>query len=334
MNVDARPKRPMTRRRFVSVLAAAAAVPLVPRGLGSADPKTFTWEGVALGAHARLTLQHPDEAHAKAAIAACLTEVARLEAIFSLHQVDSALSRLNRLGRIDAAPTELRELVAEALALSRLSHGAFDVTIQPLWRLYAEHFESPGASQEGPSRRAIADTLRLVDWRKVEIDGAMIRLGQFGMAVTLNGIAQGYITDRVGALLRQRGFEHVLVNMGEDLALNPKWDGSSWTIGIADPDEPSATLTKLSLDRGAVATSGGYGYRFDRAGRFTHILDPKTGEPARRWASVTVIADGATLADGLSTALSAAPAEMASTILRGRGRTYLVPFGTGAAHWL
>jgi hypothetical protein len=84
MNVDARPKWPMTRRRFISVLAATAAVSLVPRGLGSADPKTFTWEGVALGAHARLTLQHPDEAHAKAAIATCLTEVARLEAIFSL----------------------------------------------------------------------------------------------------------------------------------------------------------------------------------------------------------------------------------------------------------
>jgi FAD:protein FMN transferase len=136
------------------------------------------------------------------------------------------------------------------------------------------------------------------------------------------------------ACLRERGFEHVLVNMGEGLALGPKWDGGAWTIGIANPLEPTAILTELSLNQGAVATSGGYGCRFDRAGRFTHILDPKTGEPARRWASVTVIADGATLADGLSTALSVAPAEMVSTILRGRGRVYLVPFGRGNAHWL
>ena len=113
-----------------------------------------------------------------------------------------------------------------------------------------------------------------------------------------------------------------------------KWDGSSWTIGIANPHEPSAVLTELSLDQGAVATSGGYGYRFDRAGRFTHILDPKTGEPARRWASVTVTSNRATLSDGLSTALSVAPKEMASAVLGGSGRAYLVPFSTETAHWL
>jgi thiamine biosynthesis lipoprotein len=332
--VNARPKWLMTRRRFVSILAAAGAASLIPRGIAAAEPKTFTWEGVALGAHARLTLQHPDEAHAKTAIAACLSEVARLEAIFSLHQPDSVLSRLNRLGQVDDAPAELRELVAEALALSRLSEGAFDVTIQPLWRLYADHFASPEAPTEGPTPDAIANTLRLVDWRKVEIDGAVIRFGESQMAITLNGIAQGYITDRVGNLLRERGFEHVLVNMGEGLALGPKWDGGSWTIGIANPHEPSAVLTELSLDQGAVATSGGYGYRFDRAGRFTHILDPKTGEPARRWASVTVTSNRATLADGLSTALSVAPKEMASAVLGGSGRAYLVPFSTETAHWL
>ena len=327
-------QRVMTRRRFVSVFAAAGAVSLFPRGLRTAEPQTFTWEGVALGAQARLTLQHSDAACAKEAIAASVAEVARLEVIFSLHQADSVLSRLNRLGRIDDAPAELRALLAEALILSRVSQGAFDPTIQPLWRLYADHFADPGASIEGPSEAAIADTLRLVDWRKVEIDGALIRLGVPGMAVTLNGVAQGYITDRVGALLRARGFEHVLVNMGEELALGPKWDGRFWTIGIADPHEPSATLTELPLDQGAVATSGGYGSQFDHAGRFTHILDPRTGKPARRWASVTVIADSATLADGLSTALSVVPVEMASTIIGEGRRAYLVPFGRGTAHWL
>ena len=328
------PQRVMTRRRFVSVFAAAGAVSLYPRGLRAAEPQTFTWEGVALGAQARLTLQHSDAASAKAAVAASVVEVARLEAIFSLHQADSALSRLNRLGRIDDAPAELRELLAEALILSRLSQGAFDPTIQPLWALYAEHFANPGAAPEGPSRKAIADALALVDGRNVVIDGAIIRLGSPQMAITLNGIAQGYITDRVGSLLRERGFEHVLVNMGEGLALGPKWDGSSWTVGIADPHEPTSILTELSLDRGAVATSGGYGYQFDAAGRFTHILDPKTGKPARRWASVTVTADNATLADGLSTALAVAPAELAGTMLEARARACVVPLESASLHWL
>lgn len=242
--------------------------------------------------------------------------------------------RCNQLGRIDDAPGELRELLAEALLLSRLSQGAFDPTIQPLWRLYADHFASSGAAPEGPSREAIDETLQLVGWRNVKIDGASIRLGAPRMAITLNGIAQGYITDRVGALLRACRFEHVLVYMGEGLVLGPKWDGNAWRIGIANPLKPSAILNEVSLGKGAVATSGGYGYRFDAAGRFTHILDPSTGKPARRWASVTVVADNATLADGMSTALSVAPCDMASKILGGSGRAYVVPFGTGTAYWL
>lgn len=332
--IDDQPRHPITRRRFVSIVAAAWVTPLLPGRPHAGEPQTFTWQGVALGAEARLTLQHSDAGAANAAIAACLTEVARLEAIFSIHRWDSALSRLNRLGRIDDAPAELRELLAEAFVLSELSKGSFDPTIQPLWQLYADYFASPRATDEGPSSSAIAAASGLVDWRKVECDGASIRLARPGMAITLNGIAQGYVTDRVGMLLRERGFEHVLVNMGEGLALGPKWDGSAWTIGIANPREPSAILTKLSLSQGAVATSGGYGYRFDAAGRFTHILDPSTGGPARSWASVTIIADSATLADGLSTALTVAPPEVARGILGERGRAYLVPFGGGRAFWL
>jgi len=173
-----------------------------------------------------------------------------------------------------------------------------------------------------------------IDWRKVEIDGAAIRLGEPGMAVTLNGIAQGYITDRVGDLLRARGFEHVLVNMGEQLALGPKWDGEAWRVGIADPGAPQRPLLEVPLRRGAVATSGGYGFRFDPAGRFTHILEPKTGAPARQWASVTVICDRATTADGLSTALTVVPAEHAASLLPHGARAYLIPSGDAGGNWL
>ena len=103
-------RQALTRRRFVSVLAAAAVAPLASsRGLAE-RVETFDWEGIALGAHARLCLQHPDEDAAKSAIAACLEEVARLETIFSLHRSDSSLARLNACGRLDAAPADLRLL--------------------------------------------------------------------------------------------------------------------------------------------------------------------------------------------------------------------------------
>ncbi len=327
-------RHPLTRRRFVSMLAAAGVTPLVShRGFAGPMP-TFTWEGVALGAHAQLSLQHPDEGAAKSAIAACLEEVSRLEAIFSLHRADSALQRLNARGSLDAAPADLRVLLAEALTLAERSDGAFDPTVQPLWALYAAHFSRPGADPDGPPREAILRAKALVDWRKVEIDDAAIRLREPGMAVSLNGIAQGYITDRVGDLLRARGFRHVLVNMGEQLAIGPKWDGEAWRVGIADPAAPATPFIEVPLSGGAIATSGGYGYRFDPAGRFTHILEPKTGAPARRWASVTVLADRAATADGLSTALTVIPAERAPALLPPGARAYVIPSGAERGRWL
>jgi FAD:protein FMN transferase len=300
----------------------------------SGQAQTFTWEGAALGAHAQLSLQHPNEGVARAAIVACLEEVARLEAIFSLHRVDSALTRLNARGHLDVAPTDLRLLLTEALRLAERSEGAFDPTVQPLWALYAQHFSRPDADPNGPSSAAIERAKALIGWSKVEIDGAAVRFGEPGMAVTLNGIAQGYITDRVGDLLRARGFEHVLVNMGEQLALGPKWDGGAWRVGIANPAGPERPLLEIPLSRGAIATSGGYGFRFDPAGRFTHILEPNTGAPAHQWASVTVICDRATAADGLSTALSVVPAERAASLLPRGAHAYLMPLGEASGHWL
>jgi thiamine biosynthesis lipoprotein len=324
----------VSRRRFIAITAAMGAASAVPRRAAARELETCTWKGVALGAQASLTLQHHDGSEARSAIEACLGEVARLEAIFSLFQPESALARLNATGRIDAAPADLRVLLAEALGLAARTDGAFDPTIQPLWALYARHFNAQPSASHGPSAVEIGDTHARVGWQKVAIDGSRIELLAPGMAVTLNGIAQGYITDKVGELLNARGFEHVLVNMGEQLALGPKWEGDAWRVGIADPNAPSRVLETVALGRGAVATTGGYGCSFDAAGRFPHLIDANTGGCARVWASVTVLADRATVADGLSTALSVMPAERAPAILSGRARAYVVSGDGGAGRWL
>lgn len=322
------------RRRFIALAAAAAAAGVIPGPARSAAMPTFSWQGIALGADATLTLQHSDEAEAKAAIEACLTEVARLEAVFSLHRPDSALVRLNRMGALDEAPQDLRILLAEALRLSAGTGGAFDPTVQPLWSLYARHFGSPDADPRGPSDDEIARALARTGWRDVAIDDSRIAFGKPGMALTLNGIAQGYITDRIGDLLRTRGFRHVLVNMGEQLAAGPKFDGSAWTVGIADPIDRETMIQKVSLPDGAIATSSGHGCRFDAGGRFTHILDPRTGLPARQAASVSIVTSRATLADGLSTALSVLPISEWAGHLRAGVRAYVVPRDGDGGHWL
>jgi FAD:protein FMN transferase len=324
----------VNRRRFIAIAATACAGgALAAQGLPQ-ESRAFVWKGVALGANASLTVEHDDESQAKSAIEACLTEVARLERIFSLFQSDSALLRLNRDGRIDDAPADMRILLSEALSVAKLTGGAFDPTIQPLWALYARHFSAAGASPDGPAVEEINAALRLVDWRKVEIDDACVRFLQPGMALTLNGIAQGYITDKVGELLRERGYKHVLVNMGEELALGPKRQGGPWQVGLADPRVPGQIIRDLPLTSGAIATSGGYGFHFDPAGRFSHILDPRTGACARQWASVTVLAPRATRADALSTALSVMPPSSCSSLFDGPASAYVVPMHFGKGFWI
>jgi thiamine biosynthesis lipoprotein len=322
----------LSRRRFIAIAAAASGASVLPRLAFAGQQQTITWHGIALGAEASLILQHHDEGEARSAIAECLAEVARLEAIFSLFRSDSALVRLNATGNLDNAPLDLRLLLAEALLLAERSDGAFDPTIQPLWALYARHFGSRGAAPEGPKERDIELALHLVDWRNVAIEAGGIRFRKPGTALTLNGIAQGYITDKVGDLLKRRGFTHVLVNMGEQLALGPKWDGAAWRVGIADPSAPDRTLCDMPLTGGAIATSGGYGCRFDAEGRFTHILDPRTGVSADRWSSVTVVADRATVADGLSTALSVAP--YSPPLVAGAAGVFAVRRGASTGQWL
>ena len=318
------------RRRLITIAAAVAGALLLPRSANALKTPTVTWRGIALGAPAMLTLQHPDEVQAKDAIIACLAEIARLEAIFSLHRTDSALMQLNVSGRLDEAPADLRSLLAESLLLAARTEGAFDPTIQPVWQFHARNTDIGDAALTV----AHLEKLRpLVDWQNVHMNGTSIHFAKPGMALTLNGIAQGYITDRVGDVLRERGFKNVLVDIGEQLAIGPKLDNAAWRVGLRDPKNPDRILEMLDLTHGAVATSSNDVTSTDPTLSLPHILDPKTGRPSERWASITVVADRATCADGLSTALMLLPRERWPKFARPTVRIYAVPEGTTKGFW-
>lgn len=305
--------RLLSRRRFIGIAGAAAGLALLP-GSGRAAVKTVQWSGVALGARASIRLVHRDAAEARRVIALAVAEIERLEAVFSLYRRDSAVSRLNRDGRLLAPPPELVDLLARARAVSEASGGAFDVTVQPLWRRLAEHFAAQPAAEALPP---LDDVLPLVDWRAVAVDGARLAFARPGMAVTPNGIAQGYITDRVAELLRRNGIEHVALDLGEARALGQAEDGRPWTVGIADPAAPERLAGRLEAADRAVATSGGYGTVFDREGRFSHLVDPRSGTTAPVRRGVTVVAGEACLADAWSTAfMLMEPAAIRATAAR------------------
>jgi FAD:protein FMN transferase len=325
----------VSRRRFIAISAVAVGAPLLALGVGRAPARPWRWEGRALGAPASVTLYHSDPARARAALDAGLAELDRLEGIFSLYRPESALSVLNREGHLSDAPADLVALLGRALTLAQASDGIYDPTVQPLWRLYLDHFTGTDPDPAGPHPEAIERARSLVDWRAVRLDRdrRRIALGRPGMALTLNSGAQGYITDRVAEVLRAHGFDRMLVDMGEPRALAAKPDGSAWRVAIANPADPAKTVATLEVVDRCVATSGGYGTLFDPAGRFTHILDPRTGGTAPALEGVSVVAETATLADGLATAMLLAPAERRRGILQAAGglqAIYVDPRGVTA----
>lgn len=315
-----RPADP-SRRRSLTVLAGVACLPLA--GTRSTAAGSWRWRGSALGAEAELLFAGAPAAAARVASEACMAEVARLEAIFSLWRGDSELARLNADGVLADPSLDMRELLAKALELASASQGAFDPTVQPLWQLYADLGAAGRLDPDGPPPHRLNRVRRVLGWRGVNLAGGRISLARPGMAVTLNGIAQGYITDRITALLRRHGFRHVLVQLGETCALGRPDDGDAWNVAVEVPGHP-ATSTVWRLRDRALATSAGAASPFDTGGRFHHLLDPHSGKSAHRFAGVTVEHDDATIADGLSTALSLLPVA--------RGRVLLSRFGGQARY--
>lgn len=306
----------LTRRRAIAIVAAAAGLAALPSAGRATVPRhtLYRWTGDAMGARASIALLHPDRDAAEHIVTAAVAEVRRLEEIFSLFRPASAVVRLNRDGRLDAPPLDLVALLRAAEAMSSATRGAFDATVQPLWHLYRHHFSAPGADRNGPSAPAIEACRHLIDHGAVVADSGAVAFRRPGMSITLNGIAQGFVTDRVADVLRARGAERVLLDLGEIRALGAAADGTPWRIGVEGTD------VILPVTDMAVATSAGRGTVFDAAGRFHHLFDPRDGRCAARYRSVTVTAPTATVADGLSTALSVVAPHDAVEILKGFSR--------------
>jgi thiamine biosynthesis lipoprotein len=297
----------VTRRRAVRIMAAAAGLPLLIAGVRAAAPKPrfLSWQGKVLGAASELTLWHSDEALARRAILKARHEIERYERIFSLYR-DSEVTRLNRDGVVAKPSPELIEVVDASQRLGALSGGAFDITVQPLWRTYEEHFWSRSHVAPDIAARALDVAHTLVDFRRLQAGAKRIELPP-GMAITLNGIAQGFITDLVADLLRNEGFDQAVVDLGEWRALGSHPEGRPWRAATRSGE--------IELNDNALAVSSGAGTPFEPSGQFHHIFDPATGASACALAEVAVIAPRAMIADALATAICVVGEEGAPALL-------------------
>lgn len=330
-----RPMSSLGRRRFLRISAASAAFGAVAPMACADQPDSFAWRGMAFGNLASIELRHGDRAHVHGTMTRVTAEIARLESVMSLYRPDSALSELNRRGHLDGAPADLVQILSQAQRIGALSGGAFDVTVQPLWQVYASHFTKDGASPDGPGADLVRHAAGKVDYRSVEIEPAEIRLARPGMAVTLNGIAQGYITDRIIDLLRNEGFEHVLADLGEIRCLGQAARGRAWTAAIKTPFGGSVVVSEIEFGGQALATSGSYGFHFDAAGQFHHLFDPRTGACPRRYASVSILAPDAATADALATACNLLEPDAIAVALKAAGASRaLVIERDGSSRWI
>ena len=294
-----------TRRRVLRIVAGLAGLPLTIAGVRATAPKGqfFSWHGDVLGAVSELTLWHTDPVFARATILKVREEIVRFERIFSLYRGDSEISRLNKFGRLTRPSHELRELIEASQRLSLLSGGAFDISVQPLWRLYEAHFWSRTDTSPDILAKAHDVARALVDFRSIDSGPNAIGFTRAGMGITLNGIAQGYITDAIADMLRNEGFENAVVDLGEFRTLGHHPDGRPWRIGIQDSKAPRDVGRAIDLENMALAVSGGYGTTFEPSGRFHHIFDPHSGASANNLIQVAVIGPRATVADGLTKAI-------------------------------
>jgi len=289
----------LTRRRAIYLFASALSAPSITTIAVAGEPIS-KWQGTALGGDASIVLEGFSAEESNNLFAQATAELLRLEQIFSLYVEHSSINQLNDAGQLASSPPELVAALNLSADLHRQSQGAFDPTVQPLWELFARQ-PTPGMSN---TDSALLDaTLARIGFEHVHMSGDHIKLHNEAK-VTLNGIAQGIITDHIAALFEAAGAKHTLVNLGEFHAIGPKRDGSSWRIALRDPASSWRMAGLAEIEKGALATSAN---ALDYRRAQHHLFDPRTGYPASHYTSVSVVAPSAALADGLSTALFALP---------------------------
>lgn len=302
-------KCPFSRRAFLKIAGLLGGGALADPLLSLPEAQAFLFNKreykvsatrLAMGTFVALTAIHHSRDQAEEAFGLAFEEVNRLSAILSRHDQNSPVAELNKSGVIKEFPAELAEVVSQSLHFFSYTGGAFDISVKPLLDLYQTSFS--GGTQPTPA--AISRVLDSVDATAVRMDAGRVRFAKNGMGITLDGIAKGYIVDKISELLVKNGVENHLINAGGDIRANGvAAKGRKWKIAIQDPNKQGTYPDVISLGSGSIATSGNYEIYYDEEKVFHHIVNPETGRSPQFSASVSILAPSVTEADALSTAV-------------------------------
>ena len=262
-----------------------------------------------------VTVEDRSPARAEEAIGRAFEEMARVAALLTRFSAGSALGVLNADGRLRDPPPELRMVLARGLELHRASAGAFDPTVAPLVDLYQLHFAAHGGPPGEPELRDVQQIVGLPHLRLAE---RSLGFDRAGMSLTLDGIAKGFVVDRMVETIAATGVRHALVNAGGDIrALGSRASGAPWRVGVQDPRRPEALVEVVALADAAVATSGDYVRFHDVERQHHHTVVPASGRSPVELTSVSVRAARALDADALATAAFVLGAEAGCRLVEG-----------------
>lgn len=234
-------------------------------------------------------------------------EIRRLERLFSVTLKDSEISKLNQQSGLDAVKLsgDAEEVLRRGKEIGELTNQAFDIAISPVVKAWG--FTTDG-EKHVPAQETLERLLPLTNIDDLVIDenASTAQLLKKGMSVDLGGIAKGYASDKIAALLKEKGVTSALFSLGGNIgAIGTKPNGENWKVAVENPLNANDYVGLLTIQDCFVITSGGYQRYFEENGkRYHHIIDSNTGYPADRGLlSVTIISKDGTKADGLSTAL-------------------------------
>lgn len=254
----------------------------------------------AMDTHVAITAIGASSARIGDAMGQAFEEMRRLIGVFSRFESDSALSTLNDAGRLRTPPPELAHVIDRALRYHSLTGGAFDISVAPLVDLLRVRLRDTCAP---PTDAELRDVRALVGCDAIMASSRDVRLARSGIRLTLDGIAKGYIVDRMCAVLDSWRVRDYLIDAGGDVrARGCKPGRMPWTIAVRDP-RGGIRPEVLGLRNAAVATSGNYERFFDPERRYHHIVDAGTGVSPTDCTSVSVVAGNTMLADALATSV-------------------------------
>jgi len=321
------------RRIVIGVIGCAALIVALCFFI-STEEKTIWPKGrieadsgnrLVMGTFARVVAVAENSGIANSCIEAAFAEIQTVDELMSDYKSDSEISELNRDGfRREVEVSESTyEVLQRSIEFSKLTGGAFDITVGPLVDL----LRSAEKKEVVPSEEEIAEAKLKAGYQKLKLDdqNRTVKFTVDGMKLDLGGIAKGYAIDRAVEAMQKGGAIGGMVDIGGDIRCfgAPPQGKNHWLIGLQDPSvgpdiiipaqagiSTGELLLVLKLENAAIATSGSY-RRFVLVGgkKYSHILDTRTGYGSDELASVTVISKNATDADALATAVSVMGAE-------------------------